>query len=175
MPIEPAAPRFPLTESLRRFFRLDPRARVPLSQVAELLGMTADAVGAMLRNEGGHRRTDSLPWTEAAAYLFDAWPRARILDSLGPGFAEVIPVEFQLTRVSWALPIFLVRAMEHQAARAWQDDPRVRASLTPNPLHARGIDDYIGDVLYGEIQPETVAAFREDSAFVRAFHYPVID
>lgn len=175
MPIEPAAPRFPLAESLTRFFRVDPRARVPLAQVAELLGTHPDALRMMLREEGGRRRTDSLPWTEAAAYLFDAWPRARILDALGPGFAGIIPPDFQLTRVSWALPIFLVRAMEHQAARAWQDDPRVRASLTPNPLYARGIDDYIGDVLYGEIQPETVAAFRDDRAFVRALHYPVIE
>lgn len=162
MPTEPAAPRFPPPESLRRFFELDPRARVPLPQVAELLGTTTAAVRTMLRNEGGARRGTSLPWTEAAAYLFDAWPRARILDALGAEGAELIPADFHLTRVTWTLPIFLVRAMEHQAARAWQND------------HACPIDDYISDLLYAEIQPETLAAFRHDRAFLRAFHYPVI-
>lgn len=176
MPTEPASPRFPLPESLARFFRLDPRARVPLTQVADLLGTTTEAVRALLRREGVPRRIGTtMPWTEAAAYLLDAWPRAHLLDALGPTHAHLVPADFHLTRVTWSLPIFLVRAMDHQAARAWQTDPRTRSAVVPDPFHSRPTEDYIADVLYGEIQPETVTAFRDDSAFMRALLYPVTD
>jgi hypothetical protein len=175
MPTDPASPRFPLPESLTRFFRLDPRARVPLAQVAELLGTTPDHLGATLRDELPRSRTASIAWTEAAAYLFDAWSRADLLDALGPDSAGLIPAAFHLTRVPWSLPIFVVRAMEHQAARTWQDDPRLRRTLAPDHLHARRVDDYLADLLYAEIQPETLRAFRDDRAFLRAFYYPVGD
>jgi hypothetical protein len=33
----------------------------------------------------------------------------------------------------------------------------------------------VADVLYNEINPATVAAFRDDPAFLRAYHYPVLD
>ena len=62
--------------------------------------------------------------------------------------------------MTWSIPIFIVRAIEHQAAAA---------------CHARGVDDYVADVLFSEIQPATVEAFRQDTAFLRAFHYPIFD
>ena len=170
MPTEPASRRFPLSESLERFFRLDPCARVSLTQVADLLGTTTEAVQALLRHEGVPGRIGtSIPWTQAAAYLFDAWPRAEIFNALSAGAAELIPSQFHLTRVTWSLPIFLVRAMEHQAARAWHTDARVRTTL------ARLTEDYVADLLYTEIEPATLAAFRHDKAFLHAFHYPVVD
>jgi hypothetical protein len=160
MPSEPAAPRFPRRETLARFFRLDPRSRIPLDEAAELAGMTTDLYRAMLRADGAHDSSTSVPWSEAAAYLFDAWPRARILDALGPDCAEIIPPDFRLTRVDWSLPIFLVRALDHQAGRV---------------SHARGIDDYVAELLYSAIEPETLEAFRDDREFLRAFHFPVLD
>jgi hypothetical protein len=175
MPIEPAAPAFPRHESLARFFGKPPGALVALPEVAALLGTSTRILRAILRAEGGRPAGDAIPWTEAAAYLFDAWPRAQILDTLGPELAHLVPTEFQLTRVSWLLPVFLVRAYEHQAATAWRDDPRVRASLVPNHGHARGVSDYVTDVLYNEIAPSTLAAFRDDPAFLEAYHYPVLD
>lgn len=178
MPIEPAGPAFPRHETLLRFFRMSPAAPVMLSDVAELLGTTPSAVRAMLRDDGAGPLRGSIPWTEAAAYLFDAWPRAAILDALGlpgdprPDGAETVPPEFGLTRVHWRLPIFVVRAMEHQAAAAWRNDPRVRRSLAVHPGYARGVADYVADLLYDAIEPATVEAFRHDQAFLRAFHYP---
>ncbi|HYI13250.1 MAG TPA: hypothetical protein VEK57_29660 [Thermoanaerobaculia bacterium] len=175
MPIEPAAPNFPRPESLARFFGMPPSARVALAEAAELLGTTASTLRAMLREEGAQPLRGTLPWTEAAAYLFDAWPRAQILDALGDDVAKVIPPDFQLTRVTWPLPIFVVRAMEHQAAAAWRNDPRVRRSVAVHPGYARGVADYVADLLYNEIDPATVEAFRHDRAFLRAFHYPIPD
>lgn len=175
MPIEPAAPTFPRHEMLLRFFRMPPGALIAISEVAELLGVTNPLLRAMLRDEGAQRLDGSIPWTEAAAYLLDAWPRARILDALGPGAASIIPADFHLTRVDWPIPIFILRAMEHQAAAAWRNDPRVRRSLTLNPTDARGVADYVADLLYNEIQPATLGAFRDDRSFLRAFHYPIVD
>jgi hypothetical protein len=105
MPIGPTTPKFPLHEHLARFFTTDRRRRVPLSHVAELLGITTGMFRSMLAGEGGRRRSDTLPWAEAAAYLFDAWPRAQLLDALGPDHASRVPAGFHPTRVSWSIPI----------------------------------------------------------------------
>lgn len=172
MPIDPAAPVFPLHEPLVRFFATDPRKRVALSAVAELLGITTAMFRAILKSEGGRRPSDTLPWAEAAGYLFDAWPRAQLLETLGPEHAHRVPRDFHPTRVMWSIPIFIVRAMEHQAAAEWRRDPRVQRSITPNHTAARGVHDYVTDLLFNQIQPETLVAFRDDPAFLAAYHYP---
>jgi len=153
MSIDPAEPMFPLHEPLARFFAMDPRKRVAISQVAELLGITPESFRSMLAGEGGRRRGDTLAWDEAAAWLFDSWPLAQLLDTLGPGHARHVPRHFHPTRVAWSIPVFIVRAMEHQAA-------------------ARGVHDYVTDLLFNEIQPETLVAFGGDPAFVAAYNYP---
>ncbi len=172
MPIDSTTPKFPLHEHLARFFTADPRRRVPVSHVAELLGVTTQMFRSMLDSEGGRRRSDTLPWAEAAAWLFDAWPRAHLLDALGPGHASRVPAGFHPTRVSWTIPIFIVRAMEHQAAAGWRRDPRVQQSVFPNHTAARGVHDYVADLLFNEIQPETLAAFDGDPTFVAAYNFP---
>jgi hypothetical protein len=43
---------------------------------------------------------------------------------------------------------------------------------TPNHLAARGIHDYVSDLLFNEIQPETLVAFGGDPAFLAAYHFP---
>jgi hypothetical protein len=65
--------------------------------------------------------------------------------------------------------------MEHQAAAEWRRDPRVLASITPNHTAARGVHDYVTDLLFNEIQPETLAAFGGDPAFLDAYNYPSRD
>ena len=175
MPIDPATPKFPLHEPLARFFTADRRKRVPLSQVAELLGITAEMFRSMLDSEGGRGAAGTLPWSEAAVYLFDAWPRAPLLETLGPDYAGRVPHLFHPTRVTWSIPIFIVRAMEHQAAAEWRRDPRVQTSISPNHTAARGVHDYITDLLFSEIQPGTLVAFRDDPDFLAAYHYPSRD
>jgi hypothetical protein len=172
MPIDPAAPRFPLHEDLVRFFALQGRRRVPLALLADLLGMNPSALRGTLLAEGGDRDVESIPWPEAAAYLFDAWPRVDILAALASDHLKRIPRLFHPTRVNWSIPIFIVRAMEHQAAAAWRRDPRLLASISPNNNAARGIHDYVADLLFNEIQPETQFAFRDDPEFLAAFKYP---
>jgi hypothetical protein len=172
MPIDAATPTFPLHDPLVRFFTADPRRRVPLSHVADLLGTPIETFRSILQSEGGRRASGTLSWSEAAGYLFDAWPRAQLLETLGPGHASRVPRHFHPTRVTWAIPIFIVRAMEHQAAAEWRRDPRVQAGISPNHTAARGVQDYVADLLFNEIQPETLVAFRGDPAFLEAYRYP---
>jgi hypothetical protein len=157
MPTEPVPPPFPSAESLRRFFGMDPGARVPLAELASLLGVSREGARAILREEGGHPAEGGIAWAEAAALLFDAWPRAEILAALGPEAGAGIPAEFRPVPVTWSVPLFVIRAMEQQAAR-----------------DGRRIDDYVADVLHAAIEPATLAALGED-AFLRAFHYPMAD
>lgn len=169
-----SAPLFPLHEPLARFFAADRRKRVPIARVAELLGITTELFRAVLESEGGHRDSGALPWAEAAGYLFDAWPRAQLLETLGPVHARRVPPHFHPTRVAWSIPIFIVRAMEHQAAAEWRHDPRVRRGLSPDHPAARGVHDYVTDLLFNEIQPQTVIAFRDDPAFLAAYSFPSV-
>jgi len=175
MPIDPATPLFPLREQLLRFFYSGPRRRVPISEVAELVGTTTETFRSILKSEGGRRRFDTISWPEAAGYLFDAWPRAQLLVTLGHPHALRVPELFHPTRVTWSIPIFIVRAMQHQAAAEWRRDPRVQASISPNHTDARGVHDYVADLLFNDIQPETLVAFRDDPAFLAAYHYPSLD
>lgn len=176
MPIDAASPLFALHEPLVRFFAAGPRDRVALSQVAELLGVTPGMFRAMLDAEGGRRDTGRLPWADAAGYLFDAWPLAQLLETLGPEHAHRVPRDFHPTRVTWSIPVFIVRAMEHQAAAEWRSDPRVQSgSVSPDHSAARGVHDYVTDLLFNQIQPETLVAFRGDPAFLAAYHFPSFD
>ena len=172
MPIDPATPRFPLHEQLARFFTADPRRRVAVAHLAELLGITTEMFCDVLEREGLGRPSETLPWPEAAAWLFDAWPRALLLDTLGPSHARRVPRQFHPTRVNWSIPIFIVRAMEHQAAVEWRRDPRLQRSVSPNHTAGRGIDDYVTDLLFNAIEPRTVAVFRDDAAFLDAYQFP---
>ncbi|HYH06980.1 MAG TPA: hypothetical protein VEK11_07955 [Thermoanaerobaculia bacterium] len=172
MPTWAATPAFPRHEELARFFAADPRKRVPLPQIAQLLGITPELFRSLLADEGGQRSSDTLTWPEAASFVFDAWPRTQLLETLGAAHALRVPGHFHPTRVAWCIPIFIVRAMEHQAAVEWRRDPRLQRSLSPNHSSARGVQDYVTDLLYNEIQPETVIAFRDDPAFLAAYDFP---
>jgi hypothetical protein len=174
MPIESPAPAFPDRESLVRFFKMPAHALVPIAEVAALLGTTIDTFREVLRAEGAQPLDSSLPWTEAAGYLLDAWPRADILDALGAEASHLIPSEFQLVSVNWSLPMFLVRAIEHQATAVWAN-PRLPGSAATGGQQSRHVQDYVADLLYNEIQPDTIRALGDDGAFVAAYRYPAVD
>ena len=161
MPVEPNALRFPARELLAEFFRMDRRERVPSAMLAGLLGTSVEQVLELLRAEGLNAHAEWAEWTDAATYLLDVWPRRRVIDALGDEIAAAhIPPGFRPVPVLWHIPPFIVRAMEHQAGRA-------------HPAPA--VDDYVADILYGEIQPETVAALAHDPAFLAAYRFPFID
>jgi hypothetical protein len=174
MPNESAAPLrlFPRREVLAGFFRTDPRGRVRVPALAQLLGAPDSRVRDVLLGDGVELRFDSLAWGEAAGYLFDAWPRARIIAALGPDATRLIPAAFHPTRVRWRIPIFILRAMRHQAALMREHDPRVNAGATAPHFLSPAVEDYIADILFTEIQPSTVAHLETDRAFFAAYHYP---
>lgn len=174
MPTDLAASLFPSREALARFFRMDARQRVRAPALAQLLGAPDEQVREVLRNEGVQLRFDSIEWGEAASYLFDAWPRTQIIDALGPDLARIIPPAFHPTRVQWQIPLFITRAIEHQAALMREDDPRVNAAAGGR-FTSPSVEDYIADILFNEIQPATVATLARDAAFLQAYDYPPLD
>lgn len=174
MPADPRTLRFPPSDQLAAFFRMDPDDPVPVPQLAQLLDAPADQVRDILRRDGIELRSDALAWGEAAAYLLDAWPRAQLLDALGPDLAERVPAAFHPTPVRWRIPAFIVRALEHQAAQLQANDPR----LHPTPSAAArftspSVEDYIADLLFNEIEPATVDALADDPGFLQAYGYPM--
>jgi len=120
-------------------------------------------------------RRDSVAWGEAAACVFDAWPRVQLIAALGSDSAHIIPSAYHPAPVQWEIPIFIVRALQHQAAAMRENDPRVNAEAAVARLTSSSLDDYIADVLFNEIQPATVVELSHDPAFAQAYHYPFID
>jgi hypothetical protein len=175
MPIDRATPAFPAPELLARFFRMDHRQRVRVATLAHLLGAPGSQVREVLESEGVQLPFDSLEWGEAAAYLLGAWPRTQIIDALGPNVARLIPSAFHPARVRWGIPLFIIRAMKHQAALMRENDPRVNAAATDGHFISPAVEDYIADILFTEIQPATVADLAGDAAFLQAYHYPPLD
>ena len=173
MPAHANTPRFPRPEALEDFFRLDRQGRVPVARLARLLDATPRQVRHILRSEGVELRGDSVEWGEAAACLLDAWPRAQLVHALGPA-ASFVPAAFHPVHVRWAIPRFIVQSIQHQAALARAEDPRVNPGA-PDPRFASpSVDDYVADILFNEIQPSTVVTLaRDDETFLDAYRYPL--
>lgn len=155
-------PVFPDRAKLAAFFKKDPSRRVRICDLAPLLGTSTDQVRTMLRADDLDMRSDAIEWGEAASYLFDAWPRAQILAALGPVLSRLIPHAFHPVPVQWGIPLFIVQAMEYQAAQAGR---------FTSPL----VDDYVADILFNEIRPATVGTLSSDGAFLEAYSYPPLD
>jgi hypothetical protein len=144
-----AAGRFPPDDVLGRFFRMPRSERIRVPLLVELLGAPAAQVNALLQREG----VTSVGWNDAAMYLFDAWPRTRIINALGAELAAGIPALWHPAPVTWQIPPFIVTALERQAGSG-------------------SIDDYVADTLYCEIHEDTVATLAADRAFAEAYAYP---
>ena len=172
MPADFQAPPFPSREALADFFRMDPRERVGVVMLARLLGASGRQVRRVLRSQGVAFPLDSVAWGEAAASLFDAWPRAEVIAALGSGLADAVPAAFRPEPVRLGIPLFILRAMEHQTALLRECDPRVNAAAADGRFTSPSVDDYIADILFNEIRPGTVADLSHDASFARAYHYP---
>jgi hypothetical protein len=175
MPARPNAPRFPHPETLADFFRMDRQSRVRVSRLAQLLDAPAGQVRHILHSEGVELREDSIEWGEAAACLLDAWPRARIIQVLGPSAGRFVPSAFHPERVRWAIPPYIIRAIEYQVALLRASDPRVNPGAPDLRYVSPSVDDYVADILFNEIQPATVARLARDPAFLAAYLFPPVE
>jgi len=147
-------------EALIRFFV--ERTALRVNEAANLLGCLPSALRFEARGEGALLPGDRIAWEEMAFRLLQAWPRAWLLETLSV-YSRFIPSELHLTEVKWRLPLYIVRALERQAALE-----RRRRSDMQNTT----VDDCVADALHLAIDDETLATFREDGAFLEAFDYP---
>ncbi len=153
-------PLVPSREAIARFFR--ERAPLPVKEAADLLGWPWPKLLSRAREEEAIVGEDLVTWEEVAFWLLQAWPRAWLLETLGE-HATLIPPELHLTRVTWELPLYVVRAMERQAVlqRRERDD-----------VHGTDVQEYVAELLHLAIDEETSATFRGDRSFLDAFDYP---
>jgi hypothetical protein len=171
MNIDPShAAGFPSPQLLGQFFQMDRRETVDLALAADLFAMTPAQAQSFLRHEVP--TTDGgIPWTEVAFQLFQLWSRQGLIDALGSA-SGMLPPESLPRRTVWQVPIYVARAMEHQARHALERDERFRRKALPPHSYARGVDDYVSELLDLHIKDETVEAFRHDPAFMAAYEYP---
>jgi hypothetical protein len=167
----PFVPGFPSPDILARFFRMDRDRPVPFDVVIELLGMTRRQATLLFEHEGG-LVSGGVAWDDVAHALFCFWPRAELLDLLGPWKPRRVPALFYPTALTIKLPLYVQLAMELQATAAWEADPRVRARTFLRPVVRRGISDYIADILHEHIDEKTERTMRGTRAFSRAFLFP---
>ena len=156
-------PRPPSRAALIRFFT-EPRP-LQLRDAASLLGWPWPKLLFQARSEGVLLSEDRVSWAEVAFWLINAWPRAWLLETLGEA-AALLPRELHLTRVSWQLPTYIVRAMERQAVMQRRDR---------DDVHGTEVEEHVAEILHLAIDEETSDTFRGDRSFVDAFDYPLTE
>lgn len=145
-------PPLPEREMLIRFFV--ERPALPLHEAARLLGWRRSALLRHARGEGALLAGRRVAWSEVAFLLLNARPRAWLLEMLD-AHAVLLPAELHLTQVRWRLPLYLVRALEREAA-----------------AHTTPVEDYVANALHLAIDGETVAVLSRDPAFREAYEFP---
>jgi hypothetical protein len=155
-----ADPALPDRRTLIRF--LTERPDLSVADAAALLGWTPGALLRRARDEGALLPDGRIAWSGAAFWLLQVWPRAALLRVLGK-HSGLIPRGLHLIEVRWRLPLYLVRAVEQQAAlrRAHCDEIRNET-----------VEDYVACALDLLIDDETVAALNADPTFREAYDYP---
>ena len=92
-----------------------------LSEAARLLGMTRGALAREARadQEDAYRINGRwrFTWRQVAYLAFRRWSLAAIIEALGPEATAVLPPLLALRELTVRLPEYLVRALEHSAAR----------------------------------------------------------
>jgi len=150
----------PDRKTLIRFFT--ERRDLSVPEAARLLGWPPRALLSRVREEAALLPDSRIAWADVAFWLLQAWPRAQLLGILGKQ-ASLIPPDLHLTEVRWRLPLYVVRALELQAALQRTSSLDVRST---------DIADYVADELHLLIEPETVETLQHDPAFRAAYDYP---
>lgn len=160
MPDYALIPRFPTPAHLAWFFR--ERPTLTTKEAGDVLGWLDAQVHFRALDEGGLLPGDRVAWEDVAFWLLSVWPRAWLMETLGPA-ARLLPDGLHLTHIPWELPRYIVRAMERQAAlRCTPDDVQ----------HQITVQDYVARVLHLAIEPDTAEALAGDPVFADAYDYP---
>jgi hypothetical protein len=160
MPTTRLQPRAPSSASLIRFFAR--RAPLPVRDAAELTGIGARTLRVEAREEDALLTDDRVAWPEIAFRVVHAWPRAWLLKALG-AHASLIPEQLHLTRVTWDLPVYVVRAMERQA---------VAHRTARTDVHGLDVQEHVAEILHLAIDDETVTTFAGEPDLYAAYSYP---
>lgn len=153
-------PRFPTQTHLAWFFRKRPT--LTTKEAGYFLGWFDAQVHFQAQDDGVLLPGDRVAWEDVTFWLLSVWPRAWLLETLGPA-AQLLPDGLHLTRIPWELPRYIVRAMERQAS----------LRCTPEDVeHKITVQDYVARVLHLAIEPDTAEALADDPVFADAYDYP---
>jgi hypothetical protein len=145
---------------LTRFFQ--ERHPRPVEEVAALVGWPREQVEREARNSNALLPGGFVEWYDAASWVLEAWPLATLFRQLGPQ-AALLPSGLQLIPLRLEQPAFLVRALQTQQ----RIEPMPHRTVRP-----RTFSEYMTDLLYRSIHPDTVDALSDDEAFLRAYAFP---
>jgi hypothetical protein len=150
-------PPTPSRQALRRF--LGARRPCSIKEAAELVGFDEAWVQRQVFQEGVRLDAGRVPWADVALWFMRAWPPCAI-DEMTEGI-EAWPDLLRSSQVAWRLPVYLLLALERQAARERSRGDR----------HGLPLEQYVAEQLHLLIEAETVAEFGEDVRFIAAYEF----
>ena len=151
-------PTLPSSETLQRFFR--ERRPCSIAEAADLLGTTEASVRHRAAVDGIDLAAGTIPWEDVMLWFLRAWPLTLIEDSAPLAH---LPALLRTTTVTWRLPQYLVRALDRQT--------QLEMARSPD-RHALTVEQYVAEQLHLVIEDDTVAALRDDGAFMEAWLFP---
>lgn len=151
----------PTPETIRAFFR-DQRTQ-PVAEVAALLGWPRTVVKRRAAETGALQRGGMVPWSYAAAWLFETWTYEWVIVTLGAEADELLPVGLRAVPVIWLAPAWVIHGLNVQR----QVEPLPHRTVRPSTL-----SEYLTDFLARGIDPDTVHLLRADYEFMTAFDFP---
>jgi hypothetical protein len=151
-------PTFPSSDTLQRFFR--ERRPCSIAEAADLVGYSEAWVRSRAELDGVDLAGGLLPWEDVMLWFLRAWPLALVEDSLP---RAALPPRLRTATVTWRVPLYLLDALERQIELE---------SARSNDRHALTVEQFVAEQLHLVIDDDTVAALRDDSAFMEAWLFP---
>lgn len=94
--------------------------------------------------------------------MLDRWPLRTLIETLGEE-GDILPAGLHPIPLILQQPAYVVHALRAQ----WQIEGMPHRTTRPATF-----DEYLTDILHRAIDPETVAALRDDREFMRAYEFP---
>jgi hypothetical protein len=154
-------PTLPSPETLQRFFR--ERRPCSIAEAAELLGYSPGWVRRRAEADGIDLAGGAVPWEDVMLWFLRAWPLALVEDAVPRETLAELPTLLRTTTVTWRLPRYLVRALGRQIELE---------SARSNDRQALTIEQFVAEQLHLVVDDDTVAALRDDGAFMEAWLFP---
>jgi hypothetical protein len=137
------------------------RERVPLrvERLAPILGWSPAELRERASVEGVLSDAGSIRWEDATPWLTESWSATTLVDVLGRRDAHLLPLGLHPLQLIVFPAAWIIHAL------------RVQWALGRNEANAETFAEYICAQLRDAVEPDTVAALRQDEEFTRAHEF----